>query len=153
MAISNFLTRKLQINSYVSDGFNNIKEDFNTAVIAGMGTNTILNILKSNRTPNKIILASNNELAKLRKEVNKLGYVLKAEKVILDNKHYYSIMLYEKGKQRLTNKEIKYGISHNQEYYQYLIHKNNEIIAKVPFKKKIKLKYENYILKGLTEKK
>ena len=44
-AINNIKRAKLKINTYVSDGFKNIHEFFDTAVIAGMGTNTILHII------------------------------------------------------------------------------------------------------------
>ena len=152
MAKSNFQKRKLKIKTFLSDGFNNIDAYFNTAVIAGMGTTTILKILNSDKKPDKLIIASNNELAKLRLNLNNIGYMIKDEKVIFD-KHYYTIMLCNKGSQKLKKKEILFGISNNKEYFNYLINKNKEIINKVPFTKKINLLYQNYILKGLIEKK
>ncbi len=152
-AINNFKKRKLDIKYYLSDGFDKIDIYFNTAVIAGMGTNTILHILNSDKSPNKLIISSNNELSKLRINLNKIGYKIEEEKVILENKHYYSIMLCSKGKQKLSKKEKLFGLSNNSEYYNYLIKKNKDIIKKVPLLKKIKLNYYNYILKGLTEKK
>ena len=45
-AQTNFKKYHLNIKSFVSDGFNNINVSFNTVVIAGMGTSTILNIIK-----------------------------------------------------------------------------------------------------------
>ena len=44
-ARNNFKKHKLDIKTYVSDGFDSIPEYFNTAVISGMGTSTILNII------------------------------------------------------------------------------------------------------------
>lgn len=152
-AINNFKKYKLDIKAYVSDGFENIPNSFNTAVIAGMGTSTILKIISHKKTPKKLILASNNDLYKLRKSLNKMGYKIVDEKAILENNHYYIIMLCIKKKQKLNNIELKFGISNNENYYQYLLNKNKELIKKVPFKKKIKLIYECLILKKIIEKK
>lgn len=153
VARKNFASYDLDIKTFVSDGFKNIPVKFNTAVIAGMGTHTILNILNHEKVPNKLVLSSNNEHYKLRKSLNKLGYKIVDEKAVLEKGHYYIILLCLKGRQRLKRKELKFGISNNKDYYKFLINKNNEIINKVPFKKKIKLKIENRILKGLIEKK
>ena len=152
-AQTNFKKYHLNIKSFVSDGFNNINIDFNTAVIAGMGTSTILNILKNKQAPNKLIISSNNEHFKLRKNLNKLGYKLIKEKIVQEKNHYYIIMLYLKGKQCLSKKELLFGISNNKEYYNYLLNKNRELLNKVPLKKKLTILYENYLLKGLIEKK
>lgn len=153
VARKNFKKYNLDIRTYVSDGFSNIPVDFNTAVIAGMGTNTILKIIDSNKTPNKLVLGSQNDLFHLRTEMNKKGYKLVDEQAICENKKYYIILLYIKGKQKLTTNELKFGISNNENYYNYLISKNVKILKKVPFFKKIKLCYENYMLKRLIKRK
>ena len=82
-----------------------------------------------------------------------MGYKIVDEQTILENGHYYVILLCIKSKQKLSRKELMFGISNNEEYYKYLLNKNKELIKKVPWKKKLKLYYENYILKGLIEKK
>lgn len=152
-AIENIKKENLNIKTFKSNGFQNIDIYFDTAVISGMGTSSILNIINNPKCPNKLILSSNNEYYKLRKELNKLGYKLIKEQVVYENKYYYPIMLYKKDKQKLNYSKLKFGISNNKEYYKYLLKLNNKIIKKVPFKKKIILKYDNYILKGLIEKK
>ena len=152
-AKKNFQKSHVKIKTFLTDGMRDIDEYFNTIVLAGMGTHTILHILEDEKIPNKLILASNNELAKLRSRVNKMGYTLDKELVIFENNHYYSIMCFLKGDKKLTNKEIKFGISGNKDYYKYLKDKNTQIMKKVPLSKKIELKYENHILKGLIEKK
>lgn len=151
-AIKNFKKYNLDIKTYVSDGFLNIPVKVDTAVIAGMGTITILKIISHKKTPKKLILGSHNELYKLRKNLNEMGFKIVAEKAIFEKKHYYIILSCIKGKQRLTTNELKFGISYDKNYYTYLINKNKEIINKVPFKKKIKILYENIILKYLLEK-
>ena len=152
-AAYNIEKKNLDIATFLSDGLNNIPVKFNTAVIAGMGTETILHILDSEKRPNKLILASHNEYYKLRKAINKLGYKIAKEVVVYEKGHYYVILKCLKDKQKLSYSELKFGLSHNVDYYNYLIQKNKELIKKVPLFKKFKLLKDNYLLKGLTEKK
>ncbi len=152
-AAYNIEKKNLDIETFLSDGLNNIPVKFNTAVIAGMGTETILHILDSEKRPDKLILASHNEYYKLRKEINKLGYKIAKEVVVYEKGHYYVILKCIKGKQKLRYQELKFGLSNNLDYYNYLMQKNKELIKKVPLFKKIKLIKDNYLLKGLTEKK
>lgn len=153
VARKNFKKHNLDIKTFVSDGFENIPVEFDTAVIAGMGTSTILKILDNEKIPKKLVLGSQNELYKLRKNMYEKGYKLVDEQAILEHGHYYIILLYIKAKQKLNRTELKFGISNNDNYYNYLIEKNNEIIKKVPFKKRIILYYDNLILKRLIRRK
>lgn len=148
-AINNFKNYNLNIKCILSDGFTNLKDYYDTAVIAGMGSSTILHILNFNKLPNKLVLASNNDYYLLRKRLNEMNYKLLNEEVVYEKEHYYVVMKYIKGKQSLSLKELKYGISNNKDYYKYLLNKNKELIKKVPFKKKIELLKEIIILKGL----
>lgn len=152
-ARKNFKKYNLDIDNFVSDGFKNIPVYFDTAVIAGMGTNTILDIIKHEKAPRKLVISSNNEHYLLRKSLNKLGYKIVDEKIVYENNHYYVILLCIKNKQKLNRWELKFGISNNDDYYAYLLNKNKELINKVPFKKKIKLYLECMILKRLIERK
>ena len=99
--------------------------------------NTILNIIKSKKCPNKLIISSNNDLPLLRTNLNKLNFMIKEEKVVLEKNHYYVIMLCLRGIQKLKKREILFGISNDKKYYEYLYKKNKELIKKVPFLKKI----------------
>ncbi len=153
MAKKNFSKYQVSIKAYVSDGFESVDAYFDTAVIAGMGTSTILHILDNHKCPNKLIISSHNDLFKLRKTLNKKGFKLVKEASIWENGHYYSIMLWEKGRQKLTKSELLFGISKSRDYYLYLFKKNKELLEKVPFLKRLKLRYLNYLLKGLIEKK
>jgi len=152
-AKNNFKKYNLDIKTYVSDGFENIDECFDTAVIAGMGTRTILKIISHKKTPKKLVLASNNEHYRLRKSLNKMGYKIVDEQAIFENNHYYIILLCIKSKQKLNKIDLKFGISNNDDYYLYLLNKNKELINKVPFRKKIKLYFDCIILKKLIERK
>lgn len=143
-----------KIKVIVSDGLKNIDiPSNNTIVICGMGTNTILNIIKTNDI-NKIdslIIQSNNDLYLLRKSLVNLGFYIEKEINLEDKNKYYTIIKLKKGKRKYNHFEYYYGINlKNKEFIQHLINKNKKIIVSLPkkyFIKKIKYKIHNIYLK------
>ncbi len=117
-----------------SNGFKNVLEPFDLAVIAGMGTHTIIDILKTKNLPKTLIISSNNDHHILREYLNSINYTLSKEIAILDNNKYYLIMYYTFGKENLTKEEILFGKSNNIEYFNYL----SNLYSKYP-------KYRKYL--------
>lgn len=113
-----------------SDGFNNVCEKYDIAVIAGMGAYTIIKILNSSNLPDKLIIQSNNNIDILRKNMNELNYKIDKELAILDKNKYYNIIKYEKGNEKLNNNQLLFGKSNNKNYYKYLLEKNNILYKK-----------------------
>ena len=103
----------VNVITILSNGIENISPDSNTLVIAGMGNNTIEQILTKDIAKlsniNKIVVQSNTYSYTIRQLLNDLGYKLIAEKVVYDKHKYYEIDCFIKGNEILTNKEIKYG--------------------------------------------
>lgn len=122
----------------LSDGLNSINKKYDTLVIAGMGTDTIIHIIDNQKLPDKMIISSNNHLDRLRKYINNLGYSINKEVVIKDSNKYYDIISYVKGKELLTKKEIKYGKINNKEYFKYLYISFKNTFKQMNFKTKIK---------------
>lgn len=151
----NFQKYGVKIKTYVSDGFKNVSVKVDTAIISGVGTNTILKILKeASYLPERLVLGSQNDLYRLRKELYSMGYKLVDERALLEKDHYYVIFLYIKAPQKLTKTELRFGISNNEEYLRYLKLNNLKILRKkIPWKKRIKLRIENLILTVLIERK
>lgn len=129
---------KLNLNNYidlrVSDGLDNIKDgEANTLVLAGMGSHTILDILKkTNLRFNKIITISNNYHDILRDEMNKLNYIVSDELIVYENKKYYNLIVFKEGKRKYTEKELLLGMNHRDtemydKYLNYLKNKYLEI--------------------------
>ena len=147
-AKENIKKRKLDIKTILSDGLNNIEiKDFNTLIISGMGTSTILHILDNKdklKKINKLIIQSNNDHKILRKELNKLGYYLEDEKYVYDKKKWYVSSLFIKSKKKNTDTEIEYGFLNNEDYNNYLVLQEKLIIKKIPFIK-LNIKLKRYI--------
>ena len=135
-AIENIKKKNLNIETILSDGIDNIDiTNINTLIISGMGTSTILHILKDNsklNSINKIIIQSNNEHEVLRKEMNNKNYYLKEEKILKDKNKWYITMYFIKSNKKNTKNEIEYGYLNNQEYIKFLLNKYNELLKIIP---------------------
>ncbi len=117
-------------------------------IIAGIGTNTILNIIQ-NKEFNKIktlIIQSNNNLYELRKKICKLGYYIDKEIVIFDKK-YYNIIRFKKGFKKYSYFDYYFGLDMNYEYKKYINNKIYKTYKNIPFKNIIKkIKYKILLL-------
>lgn len=84
------------ITPILSDGIKDLPSHVNTVIIAGMGGNNIIDILK--KYPNKekqiqtLIVDAHSSVPKLRQEVTKMGYVIADEKIIEEDGIYYEII-------------------------------------------------------------
>lgn len=153
-----------KIKTILSDGLKNIEiKKISTVVIAGMGTTTILQILKNinDNLIDNIVVASNNDYELLRKEISK-KYHIENELVVEDRKKFYLILNLKKGAINYNKKQQYLGplLKNNKDidtinYYQYLYNKNIELINKLSkkyFYKKLKLKQKNNWIKKLNSK-
>lgn len=87
--------------------------EIDTIVISGMGTNTIVGILKYSRDKltcvKDIIVQSNTDLYFLRKNITSLGYYIEDETLVLDKNIIYTVIKFSKGKKRYSYKELYLG--------------------------------------------
>ena len=114
----------------LSDGLKNISDKYDTLTICGMGTHTIIDILKSGYLPKNIIISSNNDLYTLRCYLNSIDYKITKEEIIYENGKYYDIISYEKGKEKLSYYQKMYGKSYDKKYLKYLLLKETYIFKK-----------------------
>ena len=128
----------------VSDGLKNIDDIKNKIlVLAGMGTETILEILEDDRIYDAkyIVISTHTELRLLRRKMIKKGFIIADEKVALENYKFYVVIKFIKGKKRYTAKECYLGpILKNDpsyeimRYYESLYYEKNNILQKIPIK-------------------
>ena len=87
--------------------------EIDTVVIAGMGTNTIVGILKYDRDKlinvKNIVIQSNTDLYFLRKNITSIGYYIEDEVLILDKNIIYTVIKFSKGKKKYNYKELYLG--------------------------------------------
>lgn len=155
-AIENIKANKLEkeIETRLSDGLKNIhpEDEIDTLVIAGMGSNTIVNMLKKDIKKldkiKTIIIQSNTKLEFLRSEIVKLNYYIADEAIVEDNKKIYIVIKFIKGRRKYTKKELYFGpilLSTKslvfQKYTKDNLKKLQCILSSVP-KNKILLRYK-----------
>jgi len=96
------------------DGLKAIEKDIiDTVVISGLGGNTIINILNSDKHLlegiNNIILQPNNNVYNVRKNLYILGYMIEDEKIIKDNKIIYVVISFKKEKIKYSYNDLYFG--------------------------------------------
>lgn len=152
-AINNIKKFNLEdkIETKLTDGLTDIKiNKKDNIVISGMGTNTIIKILKTNNLSNTLIISSNNNIDLLRREVVKLGFYIDTEIFIIDKKKPYIIIKFKKGFRKYNLNDYMFGpiLKNNIQYRKYMLNKYKELLKKISIRKiSIRLKYLLLILK------
>ena len=115
-AITNIKKEKLEnrIETRLGSGLDVVKADeIDTIVIAGMGANTIVGILKYSTSKlsnvNNIIIQSNTDLYFLRKNITSLGYYIEDEILVEDKNIIYTVIKFTKGKKRYNYEKLYLG--------------------------------------------
>lgn len=130
------------IDLRVGDGLEKInKNEVNTLVLSGLGTHTILNIIKWSKNKfKKIITISNNHHEKLRSKMLEYGYKILLEEIIYEKNIYYNLIIFIPGAANYSFSELNIGVNHkNKEllknYNKKLLKKYNKIYEKSNNKK------------------
>ena len=97
-----------------SDGIKDLPSIVSTVVIAGMGGETIINILKAHpeklKNVDTIIVDAHSEIPALREEVSKLGYTIADEKIIKEEEVFYEIIKFIKSDIAFyDNEDLEFG--------------------------------------------
>lgn len=133
-------------------GISTIESDVDTVVIAGMGGDTIVDILNndSNLLVNveKMVLSPQSEWMKVRKVISSLGFYISNEILVEDSDKYYLIIVAKKGYKDYNDLELEYGplLLKNKSleflsYYKKVLAEEEKVLEKIP-KEKIE-EYKN----------
>lgn len=111
-AIEGALENKKKYNSnvefFVSDGLSKLNEDITTVIIAGLGSQTAIEILDTDlKNVNTLIVSVQKDLEDFRRFIHTKGFIIK-ESLVFDKK-YYNVFYLTKGKERYSDIEYKYG--------------------------------------------
>lgn len=133
-----------------NDGLQNIKLNNEIITISGLGTYTILNILKDIKY-NDIIIQSNNNLYTLRKEMIKKNYYIYSEEIVFD-KRFYIIIYFKYGKKKYSKFELYLGpFIKDKDYINYLIKINTKKLQNIPKNKIIKRYHTKLLIRKLKK--
>ena len=122
-----------KIELRLGDGLDVVDEKVDTIVISGMGTKTILNILKNiNDYPwiKKMVLSPNNDFKILRREISRLNFKIQKEELVLENGKYYLIIEFVKGFEKIDEFFGKLDLDNSiiKDYYLSIYEKNKKIL-------------------------
>lgn len=102
-----------KVKTILSNGLENLPEDTEVIVIAGMGGMLIGKILEASKsklgTVDNLVLSPHLDASALRRKVHSLGYKLDKEQMVIDQGKYYNIFTCSKGKEIYTEIEYAYG--------------------------------------------
>jgi tRNA A22 N-methylase len=128
--------------SRVSDGFDNVG-DCSVALIAGMGGEEIVHILKKAVIlPEKLVLQPMKNCDKVRYFVVEKGYKIQRDVVFKASGKFYDLLVLEKGKDHLTSEEAEFARDNVKE-------KNADFVEMI----KIRIdKYNEYLNSIVGEK-
>lgn len=146
-----------------SDGLDDLPETVNTVVIAGMGGNAIIDILKKNIDKLKhvqtLIIDAHSCLPKIRKEISEMGYVIANEKIIKEDGIFYEILKFIRAdKAFYTEQDLQFGpILRNEksttfkEKYEERIRQIDNLLTldTLPEEKIVALKEEKHRIEGV----
>lgn len=133
------------ITIVLSDGFAEVPEDAQIAVIAGMGYRTAIEILTAaaERLPKleSIILQINDSPASMRRWISSHSFTITQEKVLFDSGHWYTAMACNTGKHApYSEQEILCGPVLMQEktpeylaYAQDQVNRIQAILVRYPY--------------------
>ena len=118
----------------LSNGFDNVPNDANVAVISGMGYETMKMILEANDISqfDRLILQANNDVDDLRRWVLGNGYTIVDERIVHEG-HYYMILVVEKGEDTYTEDDYLFGkFVNDQTFVDYWTFRKNRLLNIIP---------------------
>lgn len=120
------------IKTSLSDGLKEVDKQFSTVIIAGMGFNTIKEIINDSIEKldfiDTFIIDSHTLTYELRKFMSEIGYFIKDEQCLIENKIFYEIIKFKKGHKVYSEVELKYGpILLNNRSEDFITHYSNQI--------------------------
>lgn len=133
-----------QIEINLSDGLKNVPNYVNTIIMAGMGGDLIINLLKRDSIKLKnisyLVLSPQSNIPLVREYIINNGFQIIDEGLVIDD-NIYSVIKCIKGNQQLNEKELYFG--------PILLKNKNEIFFKL-YKKRID-EINNILTKNISK--
>ena len=129
-----------------SDGIEDLPPEVKNIVLAGMGGDLIIKILKKHpeklKLVSTIIVDAHGAIAKVREEISQMGYIIADEKMIKEDDKFYEIIKFIRADIAVyTNEDIEFGPILRNEKSATFKEKYSERIAEI----------DNLLLKDLPK--
>ena len=103
----------LNIETSLSDGIDELTNDYSCVVLAGMGYKNIVEIITKHLDKlnfiEQIVIDSHTNIDLCRKFFVNLNFYIDQEVILKEKDIYYEIISFKRGNKRYTDKEIFYG--------------------------------------------
>lgn len=142
--LENNLKGYKNVTLLLSDGIRDLPSNVNVVVLAGLGGLKIVDILSKNKDKlqniEQIVVDAHRDIPYLRKEIINLGYKIEKEKIVYENKFFYFVISFLKGRANYSDDEIEFGYEINKDslfvsYKENYISENIEIVNKIKMSK------------------
>ena len=129
-----------------SDGIEDLPPEVKNIVLAGMGGDLIIKILKKHpeklKLVSTIIVDAHGAVAKVREEISQMGYIIADEKMVKEDDKFYEIIKFIRADIAIyTNEDIEFGPILRNEKSATFKEKYSERIAEI----------DNLLLKDLPK--
>lgn len=146
-AKKNIAKEQLDIETVLADGLPYLNQEIDVVSILGMGGRLIADILSQAKLSNvkRLVLSPNSEATVVRDFLEKTGFQIIDEEIVLDNKKYYQIIVSEKGTMVLSDTEKEFGpinIKKQSDLFQQFISKQIKQLEKAILNVKDKSNHE-----------
>ncbi len=126
-----------KIEIVLSDGLDNINNEFDTAILSGMGGSLIIDIVSRGLDKlrgKRLIISSQSDQYLVRKFLSENDFYIVDEDAFYDNDKYYEVMVISYGRMNYPSLDLKYGPillkKRNEAFLNHLEkEKNNLILA------------------------
>ena len=96
------------VEFFVADGLDKLNDNIDTVIIAGLGSQTVIEILDTDlKNVNTLIVSVQKDLEDFRRFIHTKGF--KIEESLVFDKRYYNVFYLTKGIEKYSNIEYKYG--------------------------------------------
>lgn len=149
-----------QIEVVCTDGLDGLDIQDKTILICGMGTQTIIDIIKKipKNTMKEMIIQTNHDLATLRKFMRKRGFCITDERYLVERKKTYVLIKFVPGKHKHHYMDDYVGPilkSKEPDYLKWLLKSNETVLEQIPakyyFKRAKLVRVNRYIQKELAK--
>ncbi len=101
-----------ELKPLLQDGISSLEKDVDTIVLAGLGGDTIVGILKNGvanlKNVKTIITDSHTSIGEVRRHIVALGFIIKDEVLVLEKDKYYEICKFVKSDERPAYSDFEY---------------------------------------------
>ena len=108
-----------KVDFFIGDGLEPLQYEPETIIIAGMGGNEIINILKQKKMNSKFVLVPHQDSIILRKFLSQNCFFVEKDYIIKESGKFYDIIVVKKGNNNYKTNEVYLGKNTPESIYFY----------------------------------